>query len=100
MSVKGQLHTCRDVLLVAMKKAERFERQTSVQVLRACLDLIEHMEHTADKVTHNELDLTLKVLTQAAKDVDDKSSVAPALIAAVKNAIGRLETLRTEIPVM
>jgi len=83
-----------------MKKAELFERQTSVQVLRACLDLIEHMEHTADKVTHNELDLTLKVLTQAAKDVDDKSSVVPALIAAVKNAIGRLETLRTEIPVM
>ena len=100
MSVKGQLHTCRDVLLVAMKKAERFERQTSIQVLRACLDLVEHMEHTAEKVTHNELDLTLKVLNQASKDVDDKSPVAPALVAAVKNAVSRLETLRTEIPVM
>ena len=100
MSVKGQLHTCRDVLLVAMKKAERFDRQTSVKVVRACLDLVEHMEHTADKVTHNELDLTLKVLNQAVKDVDDKSSVAPALVAAVKNAVGRLESLRSEIPVI
>jgi hypothetical protein len=99
MSVKGQLHTCRDVLLVAMKKAERFERQTSVNVLRACLDLIEHMEHTADKVTQNEIDLTLKVIKQAVKDVDDKSPVAPALVAAVKNAVSRLETLRAEIPV-
>lgn len=99
MSVKGQLHTCRDVLLVAMKKAERFDRQTSVNVLRACLDLIEHMEHTADKVTQNEIDLTLKVIKQAVKDVDDKSPVAPALVAAVKNAVSRLETLRAEIPV-
>ena len=99
MSVKGQLHTCRDVLLVAMRKAERFERETSVNVLRACLDLVEHMEHTADKVTQNEIDLTLKVFNQALKDVDDKSPVAPALIGAVKNAIGRLESLRTEITV-
>ena len=82
-----------------MKKAERFERQTSVNVLRACLDLIEHMEHTADKVTQNEIDLTLKVIKQAVKDVDDKSPVAPALVAAVKNAVSRLETLRAEIPV-
>ncbi|HMD34680.1 MAG TPA: hypothetical protein VKH42_06925 [Vicinamibacterales bacterium] len=100
MSVKGQLHTCRDVLLIATKKAERFEHQKSVKVLRACLDLVEHMEQTPDKVTHNELDLTLKVLNQALKDVDDKSPVAPALVGAVKNAIGRLEALRPEIPVM
>ena len=99
MSVKGQLHTCRDVLLVAMKKAERFERQTSVNVLRGCLDLVEHMEHAADKVTQNEIDLTLKVLNQAVKDVDDKSAVAAALVGAVKNAISRLESLRTEITV-
>jgi hypothetical protein len=99
MSVKGQLHTCRDVLLVAMRRAERFERQTSINVLRACLDLVEQMEHTADRVTQNEVDVTLRVFNQALKDVDDTSPVAPALVGAVKNAIGRLESLRTEIPV-
>ena len=97
MSVKGQLHTCRDVLLAAMKKAERFEREVSVKVIRGCLDLVEHMEHTADKVTQNELDVTLRVLNQAVKDVDDKSAVAPALVGALTNAIGRLESVRTEI---
>ncbi|SRR5258708_7376486 len=100
MSVKGQLHACRDVLLVAMKKAERFERAHSVKLIRACMDLVEHMEHGAEKLTHNELDTTLTVLNQAAKEVDDKSSVAPALVGALKNVIGRLETLRTEIPVV
>ena len=100
MSVKGQLHACRDVLLVAMKKAERFDRAHSVKLIRACMDLVEHMEHGADKLTHNELDTTLTVLTQATKEVDDKSPVAPALVASLKNVTSRLETLRTDIPVV
>jgi len=86
--------------MVAMKKAERFEKPQSVKLIRACLDLVEHMEHNAEKITHNELDTTLNVLNQVAKEVDDKSPVASALVGAVKNAIGRLETLRTEIPVV
>lgn len=100
MSVKGQLHACRDVLLVAMKKAEKFDRAQSVNLIRACMDLIEHMEHDADKVRHSGLDRTLVVLNQAAKEVDDRSPVAPALVAAIRNVIGRLESLRTEIPVV
>ncbi|HEV3139450.1 MAG TPA: hypothetical protein VGY57_02980 [Vicinamibacterales bacterium] len=100
MSVKGQLHACRDVLMVAMKKAERFNKQQAVKLIRGCLDLVEHMEHKADKLTHAELDMTLTVLNQAAKEVDDKSADSVALVGAMKNAIGRLESLRTEIPVV
>ena len=100
MSVKGQLHACRDVLLVAMKKAERFDRAHSVKLIRACMDLVEHMEHAAGNLTHNDLHTTLSVLNQAAKEVDDKSPVAPALAGALKNVIERLEALRTEIPVL
>jgi len=97
MSVKGQLHACRDVLMVAMKKAEKFEKTPAVKLLRACLDLVEHMEHAGEKAGLAELEMTVTVLTQASKEIDDKSHIAPALIAAIKNAIGRLESLRSEI---
>ncbi|MBI3400025.1 MAG: hypothetical protein HY048_01285 [Acidobacteria bacterium] len=98
MSVKGQLSASRDFLMVGMRASERGARnEEAAKVLRACLDLVETLVRQSDKITASDVETTLGVLTKAASEVDDETSATTAVVSAIRNAIGRLQTLRTEM---
>jgi hypothetical protein len=65
-------------------------------LLRACLDLVEHLARQSENVTTTEVETTLGVMTRAAAELE-QDEAASAVLAAVRNAIGRMQTLRTEI---
>lgn len=69
-------------------------------LLRACLDLVEHLVRQSLDVTSAEVETTLAVLERAYGELEDGSGDAavmnPASVA-LKNAIGRLKALRLEL---
>jgi hypothetical protein len=99
MSVKGQLTASRDFLMVGMRAAGRgaVPNDGAAKVLRACLDLVEQLVDQSENVTSAEVETTLKVLNQAAAEVDDETSATTAIVSAVRNAIGKLQTLRSDM---
>jgi hypothetical protein len=99
MTVKGQLHACRDFLMVGMRAVERSSTPNpeAAKVMRACMDLVEHLVRQSEDVTTGEVETTLSVLERAVAEVDDETAATTALVAALRNAISRLQTLRTEI---
>ena len=66
-------------------------------LLRACLDLVEHMSRQSTEVTVSEVGTTLAVLEKAADELEAESVESNAVLIALRNAIGRLQSLRTEI---
>jgi triphosphoribosyl-dephospho-CoA synthetase len=66
-------------------------------LLRACLDLVEHMSRQATEVTAAEVNTTLKVLDSAAAELEAGTVESNAVLTALRNAIGRMQALRTEI---
>jgi hypothetical protein len=99
MSVKGQLHACRDFLMVGMRSVERSSTPNpeAAKVMRACLDLLEQLVRQSENVTAGEVETTLSVLERAVSEVDDETAATTALAASLRNAISRLQSLRTEI---
>jgi hypothetical protein len=99
MSVKGQLTASRDFLMVGMRAAGRgaTPNEQASKVIRACLDLVEQLVRQSESVTSAEVETTLNVLTQAVSEVDDETSATTAIVAALRNAVGKLQALRTEI---
>ncbi len=69
-------------------------------LLRACLDLVEHLVRQSLDVTTNEVETTLAVLERAFNELEDgtgtDATMNPASVA-LKNAIGRLKALRLEL---
>ena len=69
-------------------------------LLRACLDLVEHLVRQSLEVTTAEVETTLAVLERAyaelAGETDAEATMNPASVA-LKNAIGRLKALRLEL---
>ena len=68
-------------------------------LLRACLDLVEHLVRQSLAVTTAEVETTLSVLERAFNELEDGAGEAvmnPASVA-LKNAIGRLRALRLEL---
>ena len=66
-------------------------------MLQACLELIEQLVRKAELVSADELTTALDVLTRAAHELDDETPRTTAIVAAMRNAIGRMQALRTEI---
>ena len=99
MSVKGQLNACRDFIIVGMRAAERGStpNEQAGKVLRACLDLVEHLVRQSENVTAAEVETTTSVVERAVSELDDETAATTAIVAALRNAIGRLQSLRTEI---
>jgi hypothetical protein len=66
------------------------------ELLRACLDLVEHLARQSLDVTTNEVEKTLAVLETAFNElgVDAHSG---AVGTALKNAIGKLRALKLEM---
>jgi hypothetical protein len=67
------------------------------RLLQACLDLVEQLARQPDIVTVDEVEKTLAVLHQAAAELDDETPATSAVVASIQQAMGRLQTLRTEI---
>jgi hypothetical protein len=69
-------------------------------LLRACLDLVEHLVRQSLEVTSAEVETTLAVLEHAFAelegDADADAAMNPAAVA-LKNAIGRLRGLKLEL---
>ena len=102
MTVKGQLHACRDSLMAGMRAASRgaTPNPRAEPLLRACLDLVEHLVRQSLEVTTAEVETTLAVLERAFAELEGETSadatMNPASVA-LKNAIGRLKALRLEL---
>jgi hypothetical protein len=67
-------------------------------LLRACLDLVEHLTGEAKEVSVAEVNTTLNVLEQALNELERDAEPNAASVA-LRNAIGRLQALRAEISV-
>jgi hypothetical protein len=69
-------------------------------LLRACLDLVEHLVRQSLDVTTAEVETTLAVLERAFNELEGDaagdSAISPSA-AALKNAIGKLKALRLEL---
>jgi hypothetical protein len=74
---------------VASPKAE--------SLLRACLDLVEHLVRQSLEVTTAEVETTLGVLEQAYTEMETEVGATHGATSALKNAIGRLKALRIEL---
>ena len=66
-------------------------------LLRACLDLVEHLVRQSLDVTTAEVETTLGVLDQAYGEMEGEIGTAHGATVALKNAIGRLRALRLEL---
>jgi hypothetical protein len=66
-------------------------------LLRACLDLVEHLVRQSLDVTSAEVETTLGVLEQAYGEMEAEVGAAHGATVALKNAIGRLKALRLEL---
>ena len=101
MSVKSQLTGCRDALMAGMRAATRgaAPSEKAVAILRACLDLVEHMNLQAKEVSVAEVNTTLGVLDQAVRDMENAGLEAHASTTALRNAKERLVGLKQEMGV-
>jgi hypothetical protein len=66
-------------------------------LLRACLDLVEHLVRQSLEVTTAEVETTLGVLEQAYTEMETEAGATHGATVALKNAIGRLKALRIEL---
>ncbi len=65
------------------------------ELLRACLDLVEHLARQSLDVTTAEIETTLAVLERAFAELGDDATGAVSV--ALKNAIGKLRALKLEM---
>jgi hypothetical protein len=97
MSVKGQLRSCTDFLMVAMKAAERANSEYDQKLMRACMDHVELLVRQSENVKAPEVDATIALLTKAAAELQADEASATAIVSALRNAIGRLQALSAEL---
>jgi hypothetical protein len=99
MSVKGQLTACRDFLMVGMRASARGStpHEQAATNIRACLDLVEQLVRQSESVKAQEVETTLNVLNRAAAELDADEAAPPAVVSALRNAVGRLQLLKAEM---
>ena len=69
-------------------------------LLRACLDLVEHLVRQSLDVTAAEVETTLAVLERAFSELEGETGADAAMSpssVALKNAIGKLKALKLEL---
>jgi hypothetical protein len=99
MSIKGQLSASREYLMAGMRSAGRgaTPNAQAEKLLRACLDLIEAMVRAPEAVMMSDVETTLAVLHQSAAELEDETHPNNAIVAAIQNAIGKMQQLRVEL---
>jgi len=85
--------------MVGMRAAARgaVRHEQSETNIRACLDLVEQLVRQSENVKAAEIETTLNVLNRAAAELDADESAPPAVVSALRNAVGRLQLLKTEM---
>jgi hypothetical protein len=68
-------------------------------LLRACLDLVEHLVRQSLEVTTSEVEMTLGVLENAYAEMESDGGAASTVSVSLRNAIGKLKALRIEMDV-
>ena len=88
-------------MMAGMRAATRgvAPNEKAEKILRACLDLVEHMTGQANEVSFAEVTTTLGVLDQAVRDLEHEGLEAHAATTAVRNAKERLVALKQEMAV-
>jgi hypothetical protein len=66
-------------------------------LLRACMDLVEHLVRQSLDVTTAEVETTLGVLDNAYAEMETEVGATHGATVALKNAIGKLRALRIEL---
>ena len=100
MSIKSTLNASRDFLMAGMRASARVSTQNpqAEKVLRACLDLVETLvRQPTENITLMDVEKTLAVMHQAVTELDDDTPATSAFVSSIRNAAGRLQTLRSEL---
>jgi hypothetical protein len=85
--------------MAGMRAAERGASPDpkGAELLRACLDLVEHLGRQSLDVTTAEVETTLGVLERAFGELGDDAATPGPVSTALKNAIGKLRALKLEM---
>jgi hypothetical protein len=100
MSIKSQLNSSRDFLMAGMRASARVSSQNpqAEKVLRACMDLVETLvRQPPENITVMDVETTLNVMHKAQAELDDETAASSAVVASIRNAMGRLQALRAEL---
>jgi hypothetical protein len=98
MTIKGQIHACRDSLMAGMRATGRSAApERAEKLLRACLDLVEHLGRQSLDVKIAEVETTLAVLEQAYAELEAECGATNAVSVSLRNAIGKLKALKIEM---
>jgi len=85
--------------MVGMRAAARgaVKHDKSEQNIRACLDLVEQLVRVSENVKAHEVETTLNVLNRAAAELAADETAPTSVVSALRNAVGRLQTLKAEM---
>jgi len=85
--------------MVGMRASARgsMPHEQAAKNIRACLDLVEQLVRQSENVKAAEVETTLNVLNRAAAELDADESAPPAVVSALRNAVGRLQLLKAEM---
>ena len=99
MSVKSQLNSTRDFLMVGIRASARASTPNAQadRVLQACLDMVETLAHRPTDLNVSEVEMTLTVMHKAVTELDDETAATRAVVSSMQNAIGRLQGVRAEL---
>jgi len=93
MSMNSSVKSCRDTLIVAMRAAERASDRRSIDVVSACLDVVEYLAHQPT-ATIDSVDTALNVLQRADAEFESQPPRTQAIKAAFRKAVERLKEIR------
>jgi hypothetical protein len=99
MSIKSQLGSVRDFLMVGLRASARTSNVQAEKVFQACLDLVETLARRPADIALTDVDLTLSVMNKAVTELNDETAATKAVASSMQNAIGRLQGLRAELAV-
>src|SRR4051794_37392429 len=99
MSLKSQLNSTRDFLMVGLRASTRVsaQRPQAEKVLQACLELVETMVQRPADIAVTEVEMTLSVMHKAVTELDDDTAATRAMVSSMQNAIGRLQGVRADL---
>ena len=99
MSVKSQLSSTRDFLMVGLRATARASTPNAQaeKVLQACLEMVETLSQRPADIDVTEVEMTLSVMHKAVRELDDQTAATRAMVSSMQNAIGRLQGVRAEL---
>jgi len=99
MSIKSQLNSTRDFLMVGIRASSRVSAQKpqAEKVLQACLDMVETLGRRPTEIDVTEIEMTLSVMHKAVTELNDDTAGTRAVVSSMQNAIGRLQGVRAEL---